>query len=1365
MAFRTDDAAGYFAGDIRAIPTVAPGSRAFVQVRAWAAAAGPSYDAAVTAGGKFGASTILSVTTGNLGQPPTLPAPLTGLLSFKLQLGVKPQITAQPQPLTLSTGAKAHFEVTATGTAPLAYQWRKGSTPIPNATNRIFEIASVSAGDVGSYLVRVSNTAGFVDSTPAQLNVSAGPVIANILVSAGARVGSPLRLEAVVQGTGPFNYQWRRDGLNLTGATAAIYETSAATAGTYSLRVTNAGGDATRDAVTVAARAFLALVVGEGGQVALSPSPTEVVSPTTNAYPSGTVVTLTATPNAGYQFKGWSGAITGSLNPATVTLAADAAVTAAFEYQGELGTVDFRNFGGGIDAPVTDVDGTTRLQGPAFLAQLYAAPVGGELLAVGGTKPFRTATAAGYIDSSTDSVRGIPNTRPGARVLYQIRVWQASAGTSYEAARAAAGKAGVSAVLTLTAGGGLTPPTQPTGLAAFKLTQETPTAPRIVTAPKSVDIALGAIARFQVTAAGSEPLAYQWRKDGVDLPGKTSAVLEIPNAGEANVGLYTVRVSNPLGSVESTSARLRVPGFLLETYVASGGEIKVSPLKSIYANGTVVTVEAVAAPGYVFVSWGGALSGSVNPTTVTMSADRRVEANFRPTGGTVYLVNRHLPLNIDAPVYDVDGVTKLSGEAFVAQLFAGPSESTLIPVGGLLPFRTDTAAGYFRSEERSLPNVAPGGKAFLQVRAWERSSGETFAQAAANAGKVGSSKTISVTTGGAGSPPTLPAFPVGLESFRLQVGTPLRIVSAPAELTVMTGGSATFRVVAEGTPSPSFQWRKGDQDLANATQATFTLAAVTEEDAGLYSVRVYNTFTEVITTPVALKVLTPPTITRLIIAPPDPAGTSFTLGVVASGTDPLHYEWYEGATGDTSHPVGTDSPTFGGPKPEASTTFWVRVLNEIGRADSEAIPVTGSRRSQTITLAPVPPVVFGMAPTPMLATASSGLPVTFTVLSGPATITGNLLTPTGAGHVRLQATQSGNDGFLPAPAVEVEFTVNKGRATLVLRQLQQTFDGSPKQPEVAVTPAGLRVQLTFNGSPTAPSAVGVYPVEATVDDANYQGSATGQFQIVAHVSLAGVVFNDLNNDGQRGTGEAGLAGATIRLLALDGTTELRTTASDANGAFTFAGLAAGTYYVEERNLAGYASTTPDLRLVSVTTDAVAEVVFGDQLAGSIRGLVFDDTDGDGTRDDAESGLTGVTVRLTGGGISRTTTTSSSGAYEFAQVTPGSYALEEIDPSGYSSTTPNVRNVSLTAGGSATANFGDQAAGAISGVVFNDLNGSGVQDAGENGIAGVDVRLAGEDGQRTRVTDANGAYSFDAVTPGAYTVEEIDPLNYVSTTPN
>ena len=83
-----------------------------------------------------------------------------------------PVITNQPQSITVSEGNQASFSVTATGTPPLTYQWRKNSVNISGATNSTYTIPSVTPGDQGNYSVVVSNTAGSVTSNNATLTVT-----------------------------------------------------------------------------------------------------------------------------------------------------------------------------------------------------------------------------------------------------------------------------------------------------------------------------------------------------------------------------------------------------------------------------------------------------------------------------------------------------------------------------------------------------------------------------------------------------------------------------------------------------------------------------------------------------------------------------------------------------------------------------------------------------------------------------------------------------------------------------------------------------------------------------------------------------------------------------------------------------------------------------------------------------------------------------------------------------------------------------------------------------------------------------------------------------------------------------------------
>lgn len=1348
--FRAGEGAGYFYSDTRSIPTVAPGAVAAIQVRAWALSAGATYEAAAASSGPHGASPTITVTTGNVGSPPSLPANLIGLASFRLQNTSAPSILVQPKPVAVGLGGLARFEVTASGSEPLTYQWRKGTSNLPGATSRILEILAVTEADAGSYSIRVSNARGSVDSNPVSLSIVPLPLIAGVLISPNPpSFGKPLRLEVTVEGTGPLTYQWRLNGLDLPGANTRVLERTAAEAGAYSVRVTGPGGTVTREVVTVTSEFVLELVSSPGGKA--------VATPSQATYASGTVVSLAATADPGFLFTGWSGDLSGTANPASVTMDASKRIEATFRATG--GTVYFanRHLAIGLDAPVFDLDGATRLAGDGYAAQLYAGPTAETLAPVGAPVPFRTAEGAGYFQGE---IRSIPTVAPGAVAWVQVRTWRVADGATYEAALAANGRRGSSSILSITTGNVGSPPSLPAGLfglTSFKLQLSAP--PVIVTQPRPVTVAIGGVARFEVGATGSDPLTYQWRKGTADLPGANGRILELKPVGSTDAGLYSVRVTNREGSAESEGVALTIlplpvivgvvvtptppvvgerlhlevhvegtgpfayqwlhngselagatshfldrpsaqvgtygvrvtgPGgsvardvaivttdYLLELLPGPGGRIVPTPAQPFYAPGTTVSLAAVPDSGYVFAGWTGDLSGAANPASLVMSAHRRVEAIFRATGGTVYLANRNLGLGIDAPVFAADGTTRLAGTGYVARLYAGLSAESLTPVGPPTPFRAGDGAGYFYSEIRSLPMVAPGAPAWVQVRAWDAASGDTYEAAVASGGAVGSSQILRVTTGNAGTPPGLPTYLVGLASFQLAVGSPPSIVQAPESLERRVGESARFEVLAVGHPPPTYQWRKDGVDLPGATGAVLEIAPVALADAGLYSVQVANTLDAIVSSPAELKVRVP----------------------------------------------------------------------------------------QAISFEPLAPLTFGIPPIPLIATASSGLPVSWTIVSGEGALEGNFLNVGGAGEIRIRASQSGDAVFLAAPPVEQTLVVGKAPAAITFGRLLQSFDGEPRSPEITVVPAGLPVQVTYSGSPTPPSAVGAYAVEATVDTDNYSGRATALFEIRASVQLAGIVFQDRNGDGLRSSDEGGLASVPMQLLALDGVTELRTATTDGSGAFSFSAIAPGNYYLRAHLPTGFTATTPSLRLVNLLAGTVAEESFGAQPVGTVGGVVFADADGDGFRHATEPGLAGVQVRLAGAAGTRDAATDADGTFLFEAVTPGSYTVEETDPEGFTSTTPNLRSVHVAAGGAATAHFGDQAVGMVSGLVFLDANANGSRDSGEPGLGGVTIRLTGSAGTRSQFTDAEGGFRFDSVVPGNYTLEETDPPGFASTTPN
>src|SRR6202030_395083 len=85
-------------------------------------------------------------------------------------------------------------------------------------------------------------------------------------------------------------------------------------------------------------------------------------------------------------------------------------------------------------------------------------------------------------------------------------------------------------------------------------TNQSVTAPAIVSGPVSQNIVNGQSASFFVTVTGTHPLAYQWRFDSTNLPGATSSSLTLVNAQTNQAGSYTVVVTNSAGAAVSSVA-------------------------------------------------------------------------------------------------------------------------------------------------------------------------------------------------------------------------------------------------------------------------------------------------------------------------------------------------------------------------------------------------------------------------------------------------------------------------------------------------------------------------------------------------------------------------------------------------------------------------------------------------------------------------------------------------------------------------------------------------------------------------------------------------------------------------------------------
>jgi chitodextrinase len=139
-------------------------------------------------------------------------------------------------------------------------------------------------------------------------------------------------------------------------------------------------------------------------------------------------------------------------------------------------------------------------------------------------------------------------------------------------------------------------------------------------------------------------------------------------------------------------------------------------------------------------------------------------------------------------------------------------------------------------------------------------------------------------------------------------------------------------------------------------------------------------------------------------------------------------------------------------------------------ANKPELVITGTLQDkQTITFAAPADRTYGDAPFALAATADSGLPVEFSVVSGPATRSGNTLTLTGAGTVTVKASQPGDEAYLPAAAVQQSFVVHKAAQTVAFGAIPHKSVGDAPFPLAATATSGLEVVFSVVSGPATVS--------------------------------------------------------------------------------------------------------------------------------------------------------------------------------------------------------------------------------------------------------------------------------------------------------
>jgi hypothetical protein len=532
---------------------------------------------------------------------------------------IPPAITRQPLSQTNGVGTIVTFTVTATGTAPLSYQWQVNGTNLVNGavkngptisgvTTTNLTIKNVQTNNSGNYTVIVTNFGGAVTSSVALLTMQTTPLITVQPTNQTIAVGSKATFSVTAIGTVPLRYHWQLNGTNLvngghiSGATTAnltIKNARTNDSGNYTVVVTNLAGS----------------VTSSNAVLTVASSPVITIQPTNQTMAVGSKATFTVTAiGTGPLSYHWQVNGTDLVNGSNISGATTNVLTIYPAQTTNSGsyTVIVANHAGSVTS-------SNALLTVTNIATVISPQPTDQTVGVGSTATFSingTAQRPFFLQWLKDGT----NLTNGPTISGSII--SGATTVTLHITNAQTNDSGTYWIVVSNAWG---------SLASSNAILTVATSPVIVTQPTPTNqaMAVGSTAILAVTAAGTEPLSYQWQMNGTNLvdgtnlvngditSGSTTNVLTISNVQTTNSGNYTVIVTNVVGSVTSSNAVLTV------TNVPP--EITQQPADQTVAVGSNVTF-SVSATGTEPLSYQWQLNGTnlvdggniINSTTTNL---------------------------------------------------------------------------------------------------------------------------------------------------------------------------------------------------------------------------------------------------------------------------------------------------------------------------------------------------------------------------------------------------------------------------------------------------------------------------------------------------------------------------------------------------------------------------------------------------------------------------------------------------------------------------------------------------------------------------------------------------------------------------
>ena len=442
---------------------------------------------------------------------------------------------------------------------------------------------TLGGGSVGTAAFRMTFDRIALSATAS----STAPVVPSVSGSYGSSARAPgeaISFTVVAAGSGPLTYQWRKDNVPVAGnptaatATLALAALTALDAGTYTCVVANAAGSVTSGGFVLTVAGTPAAVALSGLSQTYTGTPRPVAAATN---PAGLPVTVTYNNSAVAPTAAGSYAVVATVaHPTYVGRAEGMLVVGRAPQSIAIGALPATI---AIGAPVT-LSATSASGGDVVFAVIGgSAELTGNVLVPRGAAPITLrATQAGdanFLPASIDFAfttarqnQSIAFSAPGAQVAGTAVTLSATATSNlpvqFSVVSGPANLAGNS--LTPTAAGLVVVRASQPGNDSFNpaphvdrsfavtAPEPPPAGPVVVRGPVSQSVEAGAPLSLSVEAAGSAPLAYQWFKDDVALPGATLAVYTVARAAAETAGRYHVAVTNAVATVRSAAATVTV---------------------------------------------------------------------------------------------------------------------------------------------------------------------------------------------------------------------------------------------------------------------------------------------------------------------------------------------------------------------------------------------------------------------------------------------------------------------------------------------------------------------------------------------------------------------------------------------------------------------------------------------------------------------------------------------------------------------------------------------------------------------------------------------------------------------------------------